>query len=289
MPDALAAHARAKVNLGLIVKSRTADGFHPIVSLAQSISWCDRLDLRAAETDDFTAEGMEPSDSNLAWRAVEAARRRAGVSRPVSLHLAKQIPVAAGLGGGSADAAAGLALAASLFGLKGDLTDTAAELGSDVPFCLSGGLALLEGRGERITSQPARGGYALALVVPPLELSTPAVYGKWDALDEPVGPTIADHDLPPTLRDLSPLRNDLQPGADALAPLVAEWRDELSRRWGRGVVMTGSGPTLFGFFLDEDEAVAALADRPDGARAVRAALPVSQGWERVAGTLTDPE
>jgi 4-diphosphocytidyl-2-C-methyl-D-erythritol kinase len=289
MPDVLAAEAFAKVNLGLVVGSRAADGYHPITSLAQSVSWSDHLELHVAEDDDFTAEGMAASESNLAWRAVMAVRALAGSNRPLSLQLSKRIPVAAGLAGGSADAAAGLGLTAALLGLRADLTAAAAELGADVPFCLSGGLAIMEGRGERLTAQRARGGYALGLVVPPVELPTPVVYERWDAMDEPVGPTMPDGALPPTLRDYAPLRNDLQPAAEAIAPEIADWRADLQRHWGRPVMMTGSGPTLFGFFLDEDEAVSAITGRSDEARAARAAVPVSQGWRRVPGTLTAPE
>lgn len=290
MADAMAAEAFAKVNLGLVVDSRAADGYHPIASLAQSVSWSDRLELRAAEADDFIADGMEASESNMAWRAVLAARAGAASRRPVVLRLEKRLPVAAGLAGGSADAAAALAMTARLLRVSQvDLSAIAAELGSDVPFCLSGGLAIMEGRGERLTPQPARGGYALGLVVPPVELPTPAVYERWDHMEQPAGEAMPDSALPPPLRDYAPLRNDLQPAAESLAPEVADWRSDLQRRWGRPVAMTGSGPTLFGYFLDEDEAASAIADRPDGARAAQAAVPVSQGWRRVPGTLTDPE
>ena len=290
MVDQLAAEACAKVNLGLVVSSLGSDGFHPLISLAQSISWSDALTLARSEDDAFHTEGMKGSDDNLAWRALQAVRSEAGSRRPVAMGLDKRIAVAAGLGGGSADAAAALGLAARLYGLAADrLPALGLELGADIPFCLMGGLAVLEGRGERVTQQPMVGGYALGIVVPGFELSTPDVYRQWDRLGEPAGAALPQSALPPGLREFDPLRNDLQPAAEALAPELADWRSELARRWGRPVAMSGSGPALFGFFLDEDEARDAIADRPAGARAVQAAVPVSQGWREVPGTLAGPE
>ncbi len=290
MVDQLAAEAFAKVNLGLVVSGLGSDGFHPLISLAQSISWSDGLTLAGSEDDAFSAEGMEGSDDNLAWRALQAVRSEAGSRRSVAMSLDKRIAVAAGLGGGSADAAAALGLAAHLYGLPVDrLPALGLELGADIPFCLTGGLAVLEGRGERVTQQPMVGGYALGIVVPGFELSTPDVYRRWDQLGEPAGAALPQSALPPGLREYDPLRNDLQPAAEALVPELADWRSELAGRWGRPVAMSGSGPALFGFFLDEDEARDAIADCPAGARAVQAAVPVSQGWREVPGTLAGPE
>lgn len=290
MAEWQAADAFAKVNLGLVISSLASDGYHPLLSLAQSVSWADRLELGPAEDDEFTVDGMDPSEDNLAWRALQAVRSEAGSHRPVALRLRKKIEVAAGLGGGSADAAATLGLAGRSFGVPHDrLPDLALQLGADVPYCLVGGLALLEGRGERISARPAVNGYALGIVVPDFQLSTPAVYRQWDEMGEPHGRPIPSSALPPGLREYDPLRNDLEPAAEALAPQVGEWRAELAARWGRPVAMTGSGPALFGFFVDEDEAGSAVLDRPAGARAGRAVVPVPRGWRKVAGTLADPE
>jgi len=290
MAEHLAAEAFAKVNLGLVVDSRGSDGYHPLVSLAQSVSWADHLTLSHGDQDAFTAGGMDADDNNLAWQAVMAARAVASSAGRVVLNLEKSIPAAAGLGGGSADAAATLGLTAELLGVApGDLPVLALELGADVPFCLAGGLAVLEGRGEKVSARPAAGTFALAIVVPPVELSTPAVYSRWDEMGEPTGIAVSASHIPPGLRPFQPLRNDLQPAAEALAPEVAEWRDELATRWQRPVAMTGSGPALFAYFVDQEEAASAVEDRPDGARAARAVVPVSQGWRRVPGTLAGPE
>ncbi len=136
----------------------------------------------------------------------------------------------------------------------------------------------MAGRGEQVTPLPAVLGYALAVVVPPVELSTGQVYRAWDDLGGPTAAPLPVGALPPGLRGHAPLGNDLYPAAVAVAPLVAEWRHELEARWGRPVAMTGSGPTLFGFFVDLDEAAAAVAGIPPGARAANAVVPVAEGW-----------
>lgn len=290
MAEQRAAHAFAKVNLGLIVSSVGSDGYHPLVSLVQSVSWADYIELSVAAEDTFTVAGMDGSDDNLAWQAVEAVRSEIGSRCPVALHLQKRIAVAAGLGGGSADAAAGLALAADLIGLSSDrLPELAFDLGADVPFCLTGGLAVLEGRGERVRSEPTVPGYALGIVVPGFELSTSAVYRQWDDMGEPIGDEFPASQLPPGLRGYQPLRNDLQPAAESLIAEAADWRTDLADRWGRPVAMSGSGPALFGFFVDEEEAAAAVADAPPGVRASAAAVPVPRGWREVPVTLAGPE
>jgi 4-diphosphocytidyl-2-C-methyl-D-erythritol kinase len=290
MAEQRAADAFAKVNLGLIVSGAGPDGYHPLRSLVQSVSWADRVELAASEEDVFTVAGMEQSDDNLAWRAIDVVRAATNRRNPVALHLEKQIAVAAGLGGGSADAAATLALAADLYGLPSERRrDSALNLGADVPFCLIGGLAILEGRGERIRQEPLAEGFALGIVVPNFELSTRAVYRQWDEAGEPAGAPFPASQLPPSLRGYQPLRNDLQPAAESLVPELADRRADLAHRWGRPVAMSGSGPALFGFFVDEDEARAAIADAPSGMRASAAVHPVARGWREVPGTLAGPE
>lgn len=282
------AEASGKVNLGLQVRPPGPDGYHPIRSVAVSIDWTDTLELDAAEEDIFEVVGAAPpGEHNLAWRALLAVREATERQGAVRLTLVKQIAVAAGLAGGSADAAAALHLAARYYGGALDLEPLAAALGADVTFCLTGGFALLEGRGERVTSLGAPpSDFALGIVVPPVELATPDVYLEWDHLDGPDGPALPAAALPPSLRGRAPLPNDLYPAAAALAPNLDEWRAELADRWGRPVAMSGSGPALFGYFLDREEAEAAVALAPAGARADRAAVPTARGSGLTGGTLT---
>ena len=273
----------AKVNLSLRVRPPDSSGYHPIRSLVQSVGWADRIILEIADDDRFTIDGDLPAEEdNLAWRAVEAVRADGGGRRRVSLHLRKHIAVAAGLGGGSADAAAGLIAATRVLGSAADTAERLAPaLGSDVPFCLIGGTAWMEGRGERVTSVPFTPDYALAIVVPRFELATATVYRHWDDLDGPTGPTAATRYLPPSLRGLDDLANDLLPAALDLQPELGDWMDDLAERWDRAVQLTGSGPACFAFFTDEEEARDALA-AVQGARAVWAGMPVPAGV-RVAG------
>lgn len=270
--------AFAKVNLGLRVRSPRSDGYHPIVSLAQSIDWADTLSIEVADQDRLQVAGDAPAGTdNLVWKAVEALRPSGG--QPFQITLDKSIPVAAGLGGGSADAALGLVLAVVALGL--DLDDAVAaapDLGADVPFCLSGGTAWMEGIGERLTPIPTPEDYWVALVVPPFALATPDVYRRWDALGSPTGGSVDGRDLPVSLRDHGPLGNDLLPAALDLQPALGDWIGDLAARWGQPVLMSGSGPTLFGFFPTESEATDALGVAPD-ARATHAARPVPVGWE----------
>ncbi|HEX9853819.1 MAG TPA: 4-(cytidine 5'-diphospho)-2-C-methyl-D-erythritol kinase [Acidimicrobiia bacterium] len=276
--------ACAKVNLGLQVSGTRPDGLHDLTGLFQSIAWTDRLRLVTGVDEDSMAafdpgRPVPEGDENLAWRAAAAVRQVAASPRPMSLELDKRIPVAAGLGGGSADAALSLVMAAWAFDVPmDDVTPLAPMLGSDVSFCLLGGTAVVSGGGEAVAALPDAAGFALAVVVPPIELSTAAVYARWDSLGGPQAAGVGGADLPPSLRDLAPLRNDLYGAAVAEAPAVDEWRSELAGRFDRTVLMSGSGPALFAFFVDVDEAADAIRRLPAGARDAWAGEPVPFGW-----------
>jgi len=289
MPPELRTRAAAKLNLGLRVASPGGDGFHPIRSLCQTVSWYDQVWLWEAEEDSFVVEGpitgLPAQDDNLAWRAREMLRGSNRGGRQLGLRLEKHIPLAAGLGGGSADAAAVLRLGAELLG-GGDWGRSARELGSDVPFALIGGCAVVEGSGEQVsTVAPMPSGYAVGIVVPSPWLSAGAVYQAWDRLGGPSGRDFPTQALPPTLRQFAPLGNDLESAAASLSPELAEWSQELAGRWGRPVALSGSGPALFGFFVDLDEAEAALTSVPRGTRGSYAAVPVGLPPLVLADTL----
>lgn len=279
--------AFAKVNLGLRVRPARDGGYHPLVSLAQSIDWADEMSLELSDSDLFEVTGADlaAGSDNLAWRAVESVRD--GWVPSLRLTLDKSIPIAAGLGGGSADAALGLVLATLV--LRGDPAAAVAiapRLGADVPFCLSGGTGWMEGIGDRLTPIPTVDDHWMALVVPPFELSTPEVYRRWDEMGGPTGRGVEGRDLPVSLREHGPLGNDLEPAAVSLQPALGDWMADLRTRWSQPVLMSGSGPTLFGFFPTRSEADHALGAAPD-ARATRAAHPVPVGWE-VEGPLGSP-
>jgi 4-diphosphocytidyl-2-C-methyl-D-erythritol kinase len=267
--------APAKINLSLLVAPVDRSGYHPLRSLAQTIEWCDRLVVDEGDDDHLEVAGADLPETgdNLVWQAVAALERRSRRRRPrLHVHLTKHIPVAAGLAGGSADAAAMLRATGDLLGLEDEaITGAAGEVGADVPFALLGGTAWMEGRGERLTRLPPLAGFAVAVVVPPMELATPAVFRRWDDLGGPVGDEVRATALPPALRDLGPLRNDLTPAATSLAPELADWMDELGTVWGRPVAMSGSGPATFAFFADLDEATGAASSIALAHRSVAAA------------------
>jgi len=278
------ARAYAKINLGLEIRTRRSDGFHPLRGLFQTIDWYDDITIDDAEHDAIEVpDGGAPADrTNLAWRAADAARSAGHGGGPMRVTVTKRIPSPAGLGGGSADAAAALTLAARRFNTSfDDVRRLSVELGSDVPFAVVGGTAIVTGRGEFVSPRPDATGFAVAIVVPPIDLDTPSVYRRWDDLDGPRGPSMPGAALPPCLREYAPLANDLYPAAVAVNPLVDEWRGELAAIWGVPVAMTGSGAALFAYFPTVDEARDAASVAPDDARAAQAAEPVNRGWEIV--------
>lgn len=279
--ETLAAEAPAKVNLGLRVRSPDHTGLHPVVSLVQTIDRRDTLSCEETDSDRLEAGDADVPEGrdNLVWRAAEAVRARTHDRRPLAFRLTKRIPVAAGLAGGSADAAAALVLLGSMFRLDREvLRQLAAGLGADVPFSLEGGFSWMEGHGERLTPlSPVPGDYALAVVVPPFRMSTRAVYTGWDRLGGPEGEGVTGRVLPPSLRAFAPLANDLYPAAVHLQPELADWNDDLQRAWGRPVLLSGSGPSLFAFFRDAGEATDAIESAPSGARARFAARPTGYG------------
>lgn len=274
--------AYAKVNLGLRVGSPREDGFHPVDGIFQSVDITDKLTLSAAATDEIAGSmgGPVPDGiDNLAFQAASAVRSAADSSQPIGMTLDKTIPTAAGLGGGSADAAVGLALAGRYFGVGLDtLRGLAPLLGSDVPFCLRGGTARVGGRGDEIEMLDPLAEFALAIVVPPFEVATPAVFAQWDEMGGPEGSRIGANELPPALRTEEGIVNDLYPAAVALAPEIDHWRLDLEQSWGRRVMLSGSGPSLYAFFLDHDEAADAMSVVPRGARFAEACELSPVGW-----------
>lgn len=247
----------------------------------QSVDWHDEIELADADDDEVVVDGGGAPDdeSNLAWRAAASVREIAASPAPMRVTVGKAVPEGAGLGGGSADAAASLILASRRFGIPfDDIRRLAVDLGSDVPFALVGGSAIVGGRGELVQPRPEAADFALGIVVPDLQLDTAVVYAAWDDLEGPQGPVFPAGDLPPSLRELAPLANDLYPAAVSVAPEIDDWRAELEALWGVPVAMTGSGSGLFAYFPTLGEAEEAITAAPGAARAAHAAAPVDHGW-----------
>jgi len=263
--------APAKLNLSLYVGGIDTRGMHPLRSLVLTVEWYDLVGIEESDEDSLEIIGAElPEGSdNIVWKAIGALRVAADRPQPrLAIRLDKKLPVAAGLGGGSSDAAASLLGAAQLGRLDSDVvTSVALEVGADVPFLLRGGLAVMEGYGERLTPLTFSDDFVTAIAVPPFEVSTGQVYRRFDELGEPRGPEMPARSIPPSLRSLDELRNDLQPAAVSIHPELADCLAELMNAWERPVAMSGSGPSLFGYFADPDEAAEALSAVPGWARA----------------------
>lgn len=272
--------APAKVNLSLRVGRPRSDGYHPLDSLIQTIGWADRIRLRDADEDELRVQGAElPTDGdNLVWRAVESL----GVTdrSPLEVTLEKEVPFGAGLGGGSSDAAAVITALGDRYRISDAARRAAAlSVGADVTFFLHGGTARMEGIGERITGLDPLSGFVVGVVVPDYRLSTPDVYRAWDRLDHPPGDVVEARGLPPTLRHVEVV-NDLTAAAVELEPQLGDLIVDLSDRWGRPVMISGSGSAVFACFADLDEAGAAISAATDAGEARACAL-VSRGVHRL--------
>jgi 4-diphosphocytidyl-2-C-methyl-D-erythritol kinase len=272
--------AFAKINLALHVRRRREDGYHDLETLFAFCADGDELAAAPAETlslaiDGPFGEGLSAGPDNLVLRAAEALRAEAGVTAGAAIRLDKRLPVASGIGGGSADAAAALRLLVRLWGVDvadAALHEIAAALGADVPACLVSKSCRGEGKGDALDLIDDRtlAGVPVLLVNPRVAVPTGPVFQRWDRQDRGA------------LREGEPLaaalagRNDLQPPAEAMQPVIADVVAALSAQPGvRLARMSGSGATCFALFDD-------LAARDAADAAIAAAHP---GWWRLATAL----
>jgi 4-diphosphocytidyl-2-C-methyl-D-erythritol kinase len=267
--------APAKINLYLNVVGRRPDGFHLLDSLFVFGGPADRIDGWNAELPHFHVSGefaglLGADQQNLVIRAVDLVRRESGISRPLSLCLEKYIPVAAGLGGGSADAAAILLALNDYWELrwpKQRLHALARELGSDVPACLSHDAVIARGVGDELSPAPALPEFSMLLANPRAPTATPDVFRAFAALN----PTIVSRDLPSlpsrweTLEalaeDVTARGNDLLPAALRVSPAIGPVLAALTNAEGAAAAgLSGSGATCFAL-LPTDEAAEAAGER----------------------------
>jgi 4-diphosphocytidyl-2-C-methyl-D-erythritol kinase len=292
-PDAVVARAPAKVNVHLAVGPLRPDGFHELRTVYLAVSLFDTVTVRPGDGLSLTVSGegagagtggsgpvgagIVPADRrNLAWRAAELLAGHAGVPADAAMDIAKTIPAAAGLAGGSADAAAALVALDALWGTRAsraDLTALAAELGSDVPFSLLGGVALGAGRGEQLSPVLARTRWHWVLGMADEGLPTPAVYAELDRLRAggrvphgedlaPSEPVIAALRSGPPAALAAALVNDLQAPSLALRPGLRRALRAAIDAGAAAALVSGSGPTVAALAEDEEGAVrltAALA------------------------------
>ena len=276
---AVVARAPAKINVALAVGPLRPDGFHELRTVYLAVSLFDTVTVRPGDGVSVSVTGIDadavPTDrGNLVWRAAELLAEHAGVRADAAIEIAKSIPAAAGLAGGSADAAAALVALDRLWGTgaaRSDLERLAAELGSDVPFSLVGGVALGSGRGEQVSPVLARTPSHWVLGIAGEGLSTPTVYGELDRLRAdgavpdgepmaPVEPVLA------ALRSGTPsalgeaLGNDLQAPALALRPELGRALRAVTAAGALAAQVSGSGPTVAALALDEQSAVRLAAE-----------------------------
>jgi len=272
--------AYAKINLSLEVLGKRADGFHDLVSIMQTVSLCDDLTFAPAEAVTFTCSQPElAGPSNLVVRAAKLLRQVCGVSAGCSIHLEKRIPHAAGLGGGSSDAAATLRSLVKLWALtepKDTLCRLAAQLGSDVPFLLQQGTAMVEGRGERVTPLPDPPTCWYLLAKPPIQVPTAEIFGRLQRTDWSDG--TRTHALTSQLRQGGPVQfgpNSLQDALFSAYPLAQDCFERVSQVSEGRATVSGSGPTIVAWFPSQDEARRAAARLEDNQLALFVAASIA--------------
>ena len=277
-------NAPAKINWTLEVLGRRDDSYHEVRTVLQTVGLCDTLQITPGRDLEFTMEGRKVSEDDLVLRAASLLGQ--GSARGANISLSKRIPVAAGLGGGSSDAAAALRGLNELWGLgynDSGLAEMAAALGSDVAFFLRGGSALAEGRGERVTPLPDAPAVWLVLLIPPIHVSekTKRIYAALTAADFSGG-TRTDS-LVRGIREGRPvddgsLCNTFERAAYEMFEGLDAYGDALLAAGAHRVHLAGSGPALF-----------ALGPGEEAARAVYARLRTPGGETFVVRTLTAAE
>jgi len=249
--------APAKINLMLDVLRKRPDGFHEVEMIMTMVDLADRLELSEMPRDSIiisSQAGYIPLDEkNLAFQAARLIKDRYDVKTGVHIHLDKRIPVAAGLAGGSSDAAATLRGLNRLWGLNipaQELLELGAELGSDVPFCITGGTALATGRGEKLTPIGSPPQCWVILAKPPINVSTAEVYGRLRSNNIAVHPSsrlMRKAIEEGSFQDVcDKLGNVLEEVTLKLHPEVQQLKEAMIKLGADGVLMSGSGPTVFG-------------------------------------------
>ncbi|MFF3504175.1 4-(cytidine 5'-diphospho)-2-C-methyl-D-erythritol kinase [Streptomyces sp. NPDC003247] len=265
----------AKVNVQLGVGAARPDGFHDLANVFLAVGLYDEVTATPADALRVTCEGPDagqvPLDrTNLAARAAIALAERYGRTPDVHLHIAKDIPVAGGMAGGSADGAAALLACDALWGTRAtrdELLDICAGLGSDVPFSLVGGAALGTGRGEKLTALDTGGTFHWVFALAPRGLSTPAVFREFDRLaaGRDIPEPVASPDVLDALAEGDPdalaaaVSNDLQPAALSLFPELAGTLAAGRAAGALAALVSGSGPTT-AFLVRDTAAAAAVAE-----------------------------
>ena len=294
MPPSVVTRVPGKINLQLSVGPLQSDGYHPVATVFQAVSVFDDIKIAISHESGITLNSTKASDylpldrNNLAYKAAELMTKKFEINDGLEITLSKEIPIAGGMAGGSADAGATIVGIDALFGLglsRNELEKIGSQLGADIPFTISGGTAIGTGRGDQITPVLSRGSYSWVLALSSSGLSTPAVYNECDRLREGLqvaSPHISDS----LLHALSAgdavalgkaLSNDLQPAACSLKPALRLILDVGMDYGALGGLVSGSGPTVAFLAENEDHAldlVVALTSSGVVGNVIRASGPV---------------
>lgn len=262
--DSLTIKAYAKINLALDVVGRLPNGYHQVKMVMQTVGIYDELTLQRADSGIVltTDSGELPTDeNNLIYKAVRLMQEKYGLQEGVRIHLQKRIPIAAGMAGGSTDAAAAMKGMCKLFRLEAserELMSEAVKIGADVPYCVMGGTALAEGIGERLTALRAVPELTLLVAKPGVSVSTQEVYRRLDAVELKRHPdidgmvnAIGEGNLQGVVERLE---NVLEKVTIPACPVIETIKQRMLELGARSSLMSGSGPTVVGVFPDRESA-----------------------------------
>ena len=260
--------ALAKINLGLDVVRRREDGYHEVRMVMQTIHLFDRLEISRNDSGQITMETnlsfLPTNENNLVYKAAKLLQDEFAIKDGVHVWLHKYIPVAAGMAGGSTDAAAVLYGMNRIFELgltKEQLMERGVKIGADVPYCIMRGTALAEGIGEKLTKLPPMVKCPVLIAKPQISVSTKFVYENLKLNDNTIHPDIdrlvADISEGDLTRIAADMGNVLETVTIPEYPVIAEIKENMMQNGAVNAMMSGSGPTVFGLFADESTAVKA--------------------------------
>lgn len=268
--DKLELKALGKINLGLDILGKRENGYHDVRMVMQTVYLYDRVILEKSKTPGIriatNLNFLPVNEKNIAYKAADLLRKEYGLEDGIKIILQKHIPVAAGMAGGSSDAAAVLFGMNRMYGLglsEEELKQRGVRLGADVPYCIMRGTVLAEGIGEKLTPLPPLPKCYVLIAKPPLSASTEKVYEKYDALEQ-----IGHPDIDEVIRGLE--RADLKQAASGMGnvleqvmipeyPVIGEIKETMLAYGALGAMMSGSGPTVFGIFESRSVAKKAAA------------------------------
>lgn len=269
--DNISLKALAKINLGLDVVRRREDGYHEVRMIMQTIHLYDKLDIQKTKEEGITIalnlSYVPTNENNLVYKAGKLLMDEFDIKEGVSVDLQKRIPVAAGMAGGSSDAAAMLYGMNELFGLglsRQQLMDRGVKIGADVPYCLMRGTALAEGIGEKLTSLPPMVKCPVLIAKPQISVSTKFVYENLKLNEDTVHPDIDQLVTDIENKDLHAIAGHMGNVLESVTipeyPIIAEIKEQMLQSGAINSMMSGSGPTVFGLFEDEEVAKKAYDD-----------------------------